>query len=481
MTESERIRKNSFYSTLTISSRLIANVFIFWIIARYYGPKIFGQFTTAQVLATNFIILADFGFDLLLITEIAKQRSNARNIFIQFFSLKIIFCLVALISMILFGVLGSFSYETKSLILILSFYTLFSSLTNFLSALFKGFEQLKYETKLTLFMNIFLVIITLPLIFIKADIKIIASIFVLTRLIGFVIGVKYSKKILPDLKFTLSLADFNKIKSKMLTFGLFLVFNNLFFQLDTILLSLWKDDNEVGIYQAVFKLIMLPLVIPDIFSNTLIPVLSRLNTENYEQWKKTARLTYKLLIAVVVPISIVLFMYAEPIIKLIYGGIYYKNSVPILKIFSLILFSRFSFEAHALMLTTSDKQYIRLYTVVIATLVNLLLNFYLIPIYGSIGAAIVSLITNILVGIIYFLFNFHVFNDIHMNKKIISYLLLSFLISFFAYKISSFSFYFSITVICFVFILIIYFFYLTEEEKKLILYSSNRFEFFKKG
>jgi O-antigen/teichoic acid export membrane protein len=53
------------------------------------------------------------------------------------------------------------------------------------------------------------------------------------------------------------------------------------------------------------------------------------------------------------------------------------------------------------MLTTSRQQYKRMFLVVVATVVNVLLNMIAIPKYGIYGAAIVSLIVNALVGIGY--------------------------------------------------------------------------------
>jgi len=109
MTEASRIRNNSVFSFLSISSRLVANVVVFWIIARVYGPELFGQFTFAQTLATIFILFADFGFDILLTNEIARDRDKAKALFQQFFSLKLIFSLVALIGMWVFALVNEIS------------------------------------------------------------------------------------------------------------------------------------------------------------------------------------------------------------------------------------------------------------------------------------------------------------------------------------------------------------------------------------
>jgi len=472
------VKENTFYSTITIFSRLVANVFIFWLIARFYGPEIFGQFTTAQVLATNFLILADFGFDLLLTMEIARNRSNAVGIFQQLFSLKVIFCAISFFLMNILGVIGSFSLEAKKLIFTLSFYMVFSSLSNFISALFKGFEKLVYETRLSLLMNMSLIIISMPMIFLKMNILFIAITFVLTRLLGFMSGVFYAKSVIQGITFKFILNDFNKFRNKILVFGFFLLFNNLFFQLDTILLSLWKNDTEVGIYQAAFKLIMLPLIIPDIMGNTLLPTLSRLNSDNKEQWLKISKFINKLLVGIVIPISIIMFVDAKQIVEFIYGLGKFSDSAYILQIFSLTLFIRFAFEAHALMLTTSGKQNIRLVTVIIATILNFAMNYFLIPLYGAFGASLVSLFTNIFVGVVYFIMNYKLYQETNYNLRIIFYLVFSLLIAYLFWLNSDISILISLPVVILLFSFIIYFFYLNKEEKKIIFESSNRLIYF---
>lgn len=475
MSEALRIRKNSLYSTLSITSRLIANVFVFWIMARYYGPETFGQFTSAQILAANFILFADFGFDILLTTEVAKNKKNAQRLFQQFFSLKIVFCIIAFISMWVLALFGNFSQETRTLILIFSFYTVVTTLTNFLYGLYKGFEQLEYETKVSMFVNVGLLISAFPLIILKVNVLWIASAFIVTRIMGFIIGIRYSHKLIPKISFKLLFDGFHEIKDKVFVFGFFLLFNNLFFQLDTILLSLWKGDREVGVYQAVFKLIMLPLVVPDIFINTLMPVLSRFNMENQTQWKRVGYLMNKILTAIVIPVSIILFVYSEQIIKIIYGLNNYSDAVPILKIFAVTLFVRFSLEAYALLLTTSDRQAVRLYTVIAATILNFSINYFLIPVYGAFGAAIVSLITNAFVGIVYYSVNLKLVYEYLLNLKTLIMILSSIVIALIFWFNKDMNVFVSVPIIILLFLLLTLFFYFTKEEKKIIF--SNEFRF----
>ncbi len=388
-----------------MASRLFTNIIIYWIIARFYGKEIFGQFTSVQTIAIAFILFADFGLDLLLTTELPKNIQNKVAIFNQYFSLKIVFSLIAFISILSLGLWSNFSQDIKTLLLIFSSFVVFTTLTNFLSALYKGSEKLEYETFVNFIVNFISLIVILVLIFLQKDIFVISIAFTATKLLGLIIAVFYATKIIPFSHLKLHFGDLRLIKNQVIVFGVFWIFGNLFFQIDTILLSLWDSAESVGVYQAAFKLVLLPLIIPDIFVNSLMPTLSRLYLEDPIKGEKLAAIFNKLLVIVSIPISVTLFIFPEQIITLIYGGKEYSQAIPILQIFAIILFVRFFSETYGLILTTSNRQKIRMYIVVVATAVNLTINFFLIPYLGAFGASITSLVTNIFVGLAYIIFS----------------------------------------------------------------------------
>jgi O-antigen/teichoic acid export membrane protein len=475
MTQASRIRKNYFFSLISISSRLIANVIVFWIIGRYYGPTLFGQLAFAQMLATIFIVFADFGFDILLTNEIAKNRSKAGQYFQQYFTLKIMFTLVSIVGMWFFAIIKDFSPYSRVLIFIFSFYMAFTALTNFLYAFFKGFEKLEYETKVSLYINLSLLVCIILFIIFNADLIYIALIFVFTRIFGFFIAMKYSTYVLKNLSFKPLLPKFKEEKSKILVYGLHLVFSYLFFQLDTILLAFLKGSYEVGIYQSVFKVTLIFLALPEIFVNALLPVLSRLNVENRFQWSKVGKLMNKILFIVIIPISITLFVFAENIINLIYGFQNYVEAVPVLRVFAIIIFVRYNLETFALMLTTSNRQYIRMYVVIIASILNIILNYLVIPHYGVYGAAIVSLITNTFVGLIYIFANHSLFKEWMLNIKIISVIILALISTLLLWVSKNAIVFYSSPIFIVMFFVFAYFYFFSKEEKSLIFSDKLNF------
>lgn len=475
MPGSNRIRKNSFFSFLSISLRLIANVIVFWIIARFYGPSLFGQFTFAQTLASIFILFGDFGFDVLLTNEISRNRNNAIKIFRQFFSLKLVFTFFALVGMWVFVLINNFSVQARILIIVFSFYMVFTTLTNFLYALYKGFERLEYETKVSLTINFLLLVTVLILIFLKIDLIFIAIVFVLTRLFGFGVAIKYSREVLQGISFRLFFKEIRIIKNKVFVYGFHLTFSYLFFQLDTILLAFWKGDYDVGIYQAVFKLIAIPLVIPEILVNALMPTLSRLYLENKNEWARIGMLMNKLLVVIILPISIILYVYADQIIHLIYGTGKFIAAIPLLRIFALTLFVRFNLETFALMLTTSDRQKVRMFVVLVATFLNLAINYFMIPRYGVYGAALASLGTNVFVGICYVSATSPLFLQWMINIKTAIMLIVSFLLAFLLWKIKLISIFISVPTLLLFLGLFSYYFYFNKEEKRVILLENFKF------
>ncbi|MEO8168136.1 MAG: flippase [bacterium] len=401
MSQAVRIRWNTLFIFLSTFIRLSTNFLLFVGIARIYGPETFGQFTTAHTLATIFILFADFGFDSLLVTEISRQREKAGEIAGRYFSFKLLFASAAAIVMLFVPIFQQSSEATKIFIWIFSSYVFFSVINTFFFALFKGFEQLYHETKISFIINLLLLGGLILAQYAHMPAYGIAVMFVASRILGVLLALRFMVGKLQIQSFHLTFKGGRETLRRVLVFGLQFIFGNLFFTLDTILLSSWRGDHEVGIYQSVFKLAVLALMIPDILINTMLPVLARLHNEEKSQWDKIGYLLNKTLFLSSLPIVAVLFVYADQVIGIVYGADAFMEAVPILRIFSIIVFIRFSVEASALMITTSFHQSRRLVIVVGGTEVNCLLNYYMIPRYGIWGAAAISLVTNAIVGIAY--------------------------------------------------------------------------------
>lgn len=395
MEQTARIRWNSLFSLLTSAIQLVANAILFLSIARFYGPEAFGQFTTAHLLSTLFLPLADFGLDLLFTTEVARQRANADLLFRRFAVIKLSFSGIAVIGMWLLPFAHDFSEATRWLIYIFSFSVAFTALANFFFALFKGLEQFQHQVWISFAQNVVLLISLVLLGILHAQIWLFAVIFTVTRALGVVSAAVVAARLVRFQAFRIAPAEWKQVMRQGWPFGVHLLFAMAYFQLDTLLLAFWKGDHAVGIYQSVMKLIALVLVLIDVASNALLPVLSRFHDEDKQKWMRLGRLLNKTLLLLSLPIALIFFVYAEQVIALIYGSEKFASAVPIMRVAAFIIVIRFALETYGLMLTTSGHQFVRMVFVIMATVMTVVLNFYAIPRYGIYGAAFVSLLTNL--------------------------------------------------------------------------------------
>lgn len=403
--ESNSLWKKSMFVSLSQLIRLVTNVLIFVGIARLYGPEEYGQFTFAFTLATIFIVVADFGFDVLLTTEVAKSRDNVVQIVNKFFSMKILFTFLSTTFMLLIPSFQNFSTGSRNLIYILVLYMIFTTFTNFFSALFRGFERFEYETKISFISNLILLSLLILLGLLKVNLFFLMISFVIARFVGLLISIIKSKRLLGEAFIKLDFTGWKITISSVLVYGIHFLFGNLYFQLDTILLGFIRGDQEVGIYQAAFKIMLMLLLIPEVAISTILPMLSKVFVNNTELWKNIGRLLFKIIFFIALPVSVVLYFNSEIIIMIVFGKEGFNEAIPVLQIFSLVVFLRFSVEPFALMLTTANRQRIRMYVVITATILNLIINSMVIPYYGIIGAAWISVGINILVGLGYIIPN----------------------------------------------------------------------------
>lgn len=436
MPDALRIKRNSFFSFISISSRLVTNVILFLIIARFYGPESFGSFSAAHTISMMFLLLADFGFDMLIMTEIAKAKSKAAEIIQKFIPVKIIFTLAALILLWITGLLIPSSEETKSLIFVLSINMVITTLSNMFFASFKGIEEFQHEAIISSLINILLLLSVIILSYFSVQIIFIALAIVISRALGIILAFYKFKSVFNHPKIKLEFQSWDKELKVVFIFGLHLLFGTLYFQLDTVLLLIFKGDYEVGIYQSVFKLMVLVLTLPEILVSVVLPAVTGLYAKENPKWEKVGGLLFKILFLTSLPVALIFFSYPEFILKVVYSKAEFLIAVPILKLASFVILIRYCAEPFAMLLTATGKQLKRTIIVIAATIVNLVLNLLVIKQYGSYGAILVSIFTNIFTAVLYIYFVRDVF---FKWIKDVKYLINIFIIIFIWYIFSQIS------------------------------------------
>jgi O-antigen/teichoic acid export membrane protein len=165
---------------------------------------------------------------------------------------------------------------------------------------------------------------------------------------------------------------------------------NLMTWTDTIMLGYFKSSQVVGVYSAVYPLVSFLTIIITSMGFVYIPVASRLWGEGRTDILGSLyQIVTKWCFVLSFPIFALMFVYPEAILVRLYGAEYASGGM-VLRILSLgfITNAYFGFNYHTIM-AVGDSGFLMKCSITSA-LMNVVLNFMLIPQYGMLGAAAAS-------------------------------------------------------------------------------------------
>jgi O-antigen/teichoic acid export membrane protein len=309
--------------------------------------------------------------------------------------MKLFLVFITLVLIIFFiNVLG-YPKNTIYVVYFLSASIILNGFIQSFKSIYQAYEKMEYVSLFNILNTIFLLAGVLIAINQQFNVIAFAAIYFVTSFIIltlniFVIQIKFTK-----FSFLIEMDFWKTILKEAFPFGLSGIFVVIYFYIDSVMLSLMKSDEVVGWYNASYKLVFILLFIPAVYFSSIYPVMSNLFIHSKDTLKfiYSTSLKYMLILGVLMGISTIIL--ADQIILLIYGT-EYQPSILALKILIWAVF--FSFLAHAPMyiLNSTNKQVIYTKVVFIGMIVNVIMNFILIPKYSLIGASVATVFTEFL-------------------------------------------------------------------------------------
>ena len=163
-------------------------------------------------------------------------------------------------------------------------------------------------------------------------------------------------------------------------------------RVDQVMLGTMLDDSLVGNYSAAVRISEIWLVVPGILGASIFPALIAAKEKNEVIYRKRILKTTYFMALVILPVALVVSIFANQIAHLLYGaqytdtGLYLAiliwSGVPYLVLF---VFSQMYYIERLLKMS--------FYVAVFIIVCNLSLNAVLIPEYGGTGAAIATLVS----------------------------------------------------------------------------------------
>ncbi len=209
------------------------------------------------------------------------------------------------------------------------------------------------------------------------------------------------------------------VLKKSLPFAILVLLMTFYNRLDSIMIEkiLGGDLGKVqsGIYAKSFRLLDAANQIATLFSLQLIPIFSRM-LKNKDNMENIIRLSFTLLVTPALIVSIGTIFYAEYFFTKIYTGDTqgYEILAVIMSCFTAVCLTC----VFGTLLTASGNLKKQNIAAVGGILINVILNFILIPKFFAFGSAVSSLITQMLTGLAQAFICYKVFN-FRVNKRLL--------------------------------------------------------------
>ncbi len=419
-------------SSWAFGLKVIAMVFGFLstlVISKYYGPRTIGQFNLSFTIISIISLFSLMGFPTSILRFVGEFKDdNAQQLILKkmltiSFGMSLIFVAVFYLSADYISVNFFHDQELKKFIYVMLIGAPLGILSTILIEYIRGLRLIMASETIRNLMFVFNFIVILFLVFIArfghltpAAANVVAAALVFFIALIYVVKRSrcqhYKKTTHVSYKEILVLSA-----PMMLTASMFLIMGLS----DKLMLGFFKTTYEVGIYTVALKLATITSMVLVAINAIVAPKISELYWANkLDDLRRIIRFSSGIIFFSSAPVFIIYFLFSHQILS-IFGKEFIQGAVAliILSVGQLINSASGSV-GHVLEMTGHHLVFRNI--VFIASMINICLNFLLIPMYGYNGAAIATAVSMVLwniLALVYAKLKFNLFVGYNPFQKVI--------------------------------------------------------------
>ena len=387
---------------------------IYMILARELGPELFGTFSSAMAITVVFSLLSGFGIPQVWLKLFGEEGFNALRwvgpslsyvfltlVFIGLatggiallqpndqLSNQLLFLLLGYVSGYVFVQLVGSKLQLEERFVRLTFWQLLPNLTRLIIIAF-----------LIYLLNYPISVIEVGWVY--AGIGLVFTLMGTTELLAFKNGKARLKGHEIQQQLNTPRPTLGEVVRQAWPFGFAGLFAFVYIQSDIIMIKYISGDAEAGYYNVAYTVISAIMTIPIIlFSKFLIPKYHRWSNQNIERLLEVSTKGSRLMILAGGAILVGILVLAPILTSLLFGE-KYKPSILMLNILSLSIPFTFLAYSYGATLLTSDHMKLKVKLMGSVAVINILLNIFLIGPYGAPGAAVSTVVSNIILALLY--------------------------------------------------------------------------------
>lgn len=394
----EKIARNVFWAMLGKVVNMAAALFVGILVARYLGPENYGLMNYVISYVALFTILATFGLDHIEIRELSRRPDQKELVLGTSFRIRLIFATIA--NLVIAFTLWINKADTFTSVMIMMYsITLYTGCFNVIRNYFTSIVKNEYVVKSEIARTIFGSVIKIILLWIKAPVEyfiaaslfdtfLVSSGYIMSyhKLVGRISDWTYKKELVPYLL---------KESFPLLLSGASVI---IYQRIDQVMIGNMIDHKAVGYFATAEKFLSLILFLPSVLTQTVTPlVIKARENGNLEEYEKKKKQMVGIIIWVAILLATIVSLLSYWLIRYTYGT-QYLAAVPVLQIMA--------WKTLGMALSSSAGQVIILEGIqkwavlknLLGCLCCILLNYILLPIYGIVGSAWVTILTTLIAG-----------------------------------------------------------------------------------
>lgn len=382
------------------------------ITARYLGPANYGLINYGTAFTTFFAALCGLGINSVIIKNFVDHPDEQGETIGSALLMKIISSVLSVIMIV--GVVSIIDRDEPLTIQVVALCSLGSVFQVFDT--FNYWFQNQYRSKVTSFITLFSYFVTsvyrIVLLILNQDVRWFALAMSIDYIVmAVLLYAVYKRSGGPKLRF--SFKKSKELISVSYHYILSMMMIAIYSKTDKLMLKQFLGESEVGYYATAVAICSMWTFVLQAIIDSLYPTILRLHSVDKEAFNRKNRQLYAIVFYISCFVSVMLVLFGDWGISLLYGAEYAPAGLPLKIITWYTAFSYLGVARNAWIVSEGKQRYLK-YMYLCAAIMNVILNFVFIPIMGAAGAALASLITQIFTSIILPLF----FKEMRFNTRL---------------------------------------------------------------
>ena len=368
------------------------------ITTRYLGVEKYGLLNYAAGLVAFFVPIMRLGLDAIMVHEIVQRPEEEGKIVGTVMTLSTISAFLCVLGVSAFTMVVNAGEKDTIIVSAIYSLMLFFQALEMLHYWFQAKLLAKFSAIAMLVSYIFVALFQALLIYLNADVYLFALSFSIDYfIIAIILLIIFKKKSDQKIRFSFKLAK------SMLSVSKYYIVSTLvqtvYMQTDKIMLKLMIGDAATGIYTGAITCASMTSFVFVAIIDSMRPEIFAGKNQSQEQFENRVTELYSVIIYFSL-IQCVVITALAPIIIEIMCGAQFIESVPVLRV--AVWFTTFSYLGtirNVWMLAEGNQRYLWIINLT-GALTNVALNFVFISILGALGAAVASVITQVVANVI---------------------------------------------------------------------------------